>query len=165
MLSKLLLVLLLNSFLSPQADKYQCLPCGRDCDKKIYTKAGSCPGCHMTLVKSHTVVLKEIPASEICNYISTHPATILLDVRTREEFEGKADPNFGSLRNAINIPIQELDNRMQELEKYKGREVLVYCSHSHRSPQAGYKLSQNGFSRVVNMSGGMSELKNGPCKK
>jgi rhodanese-related sulfurtransferase len=78
---------------------------------------------------------------------------------------GKANPDFGTLKDAINIPIQELPQRLAELEKYKGKEILVFCSHSHRSPQAAYLLRQQGFDKVVNMAGGMSVLQDGSCKK
>lgn len=90
---------------------------------------------------------------------------VLLDVRTKEEFEGAADPNYGSLKNAINIPIDELENRIKSIDHLKNKEIIVYCSHSHRSPRASYLLNQKGFKKVTNMSGGMSMLKDGDCKK
>lgn len=168
MFNQALLFIVLNFFPVPeplQKETYRCLPCGRDCDNATYTKPGSCGDCHMELVKSTTIVFKNIPPSSICEYIASHPYTVLLDVRTKEEFEGKSNPNYSTLKNAINISIQELPNRLKELEKYKGREILVFCSHSHRSPRASHLLTQNGFTKVVNMSGGMSEVGNVPCKK
>jgi rhodanese-related sulfurtransferase len=144
---------------------YQCLPCGRDCDNKIYSQSGTCSSCNMALVKKNTVAYKNIPASQICDYIKKHPAAVLLDVRTKEEFEGRANPNFGSLKNAINVPIQELDSKIASLSHLKNKEILVYCSHSHRSPQASYMLMQNGFTNVTNMSGGMSVVTDNSCKK
>jgi rhodanese-related sulfurtransferase/DNA-directed RNA polymerase subunit RPC12/RpoP len=146
-------------------EKYQCMPCGRECDSIIYNESGRCATCHMELVKSSGVTFKNITPASLCDYIKAHPKTILLDVRTKEEFEGKANPNFGSLKNAINIPIQELKSSISQLDPYKNREILVYCSHSHRSPQAAYQLSQLGFKQIKNMSGGMSELKDKDCKK
>ena len=144
---------------------YQCFPCGADCDSITYTKPGKCEHCQMDLVKKSTVVFKNIPASDICGFIENNPNAILLDVRTKNEFEGKAEPNFGSLKNAINIPIQELEKRWTELEAYKDKPIVVFCSHSHRSPRASYLLSQKGFTNITNMSGGMSQVKNNSCKK
>ena len=86
-------------------------------------------------------------------------------MRTKEEFEGKADPDFGTLKNAINIPIQELENRISEISRYKNQEIIVFCSHSHRSPQASYILTQNGFKDIINMTGGMSTLTDKSCNK
>lgn len=119
----------------------------------------------MPLVPSASIVFKNLQPDSVCSYIAAHPKTILLDVRTKEEFEGKADPDFGTLKNAVNIPVQELKGRMPELEKYKSNEIIVYCSHSHRSSEASYLLTQNGFRNIINMSGGMSVVPAGTCKK
>ncbi len=147
------------------ADQYKCLPCGQECDNASYAKPGKCPHCTMDLVKASTIVFKTIQPSEICNYIQKHPGVVLLDVRTKEEFEGKANPNFGSLKNAINISIQDLEQKLPSMANLKNKEIIVYCSHSHRSPRASYLLTQNGFTNVTNMAGGMSVMKDGACKK
>lgn len=109
-------------------------------------------------------MFRSIQPSEICKYISEHPNVVLLDVRTVAEFDGTAD-TFGTLRNAINIPVQELEERISELKDFQDREIIVYCSHSRRSPRASYFLTQNGFRNVVNMEGGMSTMTDNSCKK
>ena len=146
-------------------DNYVCMPCGNECDNKIYSAGGKCEQCQMELVRQFTVAFKTINPEDICSYITSHPLAVLLDVRTKEEFEGKADPDFGTLKNAINIPVQELQARVGELKKYKNREIIVYCSHSRRSPRASYMLMQMGFANVYNMAGGMSVFADGSCKK
>lgn len=143
---------------------YKCIPCGYDCDKQVYDKPGQCPSCHMELVKPSSIVFKTIQPSEICSYIKKHPNVVLLDVRTKVEFEGKADPNFGTLKNAINLPIQEFDSKLSSIDSLKNKEIIVFCSHSHRSPRASHLLTQNGFTNVTNMAGGMSVLKDNSCK-
>ncbi len=145
------------------AKKYQCIPCGYDCDQEIFDGPGTCPHCQMILVKQSTVKIKNQAPELICDFINQHPGLIILDVRTPDEFTGKADPDFGSLNHAINIPVQSLEARMGELNGYKDREILVYCSHSHRSPRAAYILSQNGFTKVINLAGGMSVVKDTTC--
>ncbi len=147
------------------ADQYQCTPCGYDCDNKLHNSAGTCDQCNMQLVKKSTIHFKTIEPAKLCQYISTHPNLVLLDVRTKEEFEGKADPDFGTLKNAINLPIQELEAKIATLNSYKNKEIIVFCSHSHRSPQASYILMQHGFKNVTNMAGGMSVLQDNSCKK
>ena len=141
------------------------MPCGRDCDNDVYDKPGKCPHCQMDLVEKSTVHFKTIQPSMLCQYIADHPNVVLLDVRTKEEFEGKADPNYGTLKNAINVPVQELEKNISTLAPYKDKEIIVYCSHSHRSPRACYILTQNGFSNVTNMAGGMSVMKDNSCMK
>ena len=147
------------------AASYQCIPCGSDCDNDVYDKPGKCPHCQMDLVEKSTVHFKTIEPSMLCQYIAGHPNVVLLDVRTKEEFEGKADPNYGTLKNAINVPVQELEKNISTLAPYKDKEIIAYCSHSHRSPRACYILTQNGFSNVTNMAGGMSMMKDKSCMK
>ena len=118
----------------------------------------------MPLVPASTIKFRQVAPADICDYIAKHPTSILLDVRTKEEFEGTVNPNYGTLKGAINIPIQHLSRRLAELEIYKTKEILVFCSHSHRSPQAAYLLNQHGFNKVLNMFGGMSVLEDPTCK-
>ena len=146
-------------------EKYVCLPCGLDCDLTEYDEPGKCQQCQMELVKKSTITFKTVDPAAICSYISKNPSAILLDVRTKEEFEGTMEPNFGTLKNAINIPIGEVEKRIGELKKFKDREIIVFCSHSHRSPQVSYLLTQRGFKKISNMSGGMSVMIDTACKK
>lgn len=155
----------LDKRLSHQQEVYQCMPCGSDCDATTYTEAGKCPHCGMQLVKKSTVNFKTVEPSAICNYIKEHPNAVLLDVRTKDEYEGKANPNFGTLKNAINIPVQELESKLATIADLKNKEVVVFCSHSRRSPRASYILTQNGFTNVTNMNGGMSAVTDKDCKK
>ena len=163
----LLLTLVCFAFvpgLTPGKGKYRCMPCGNECDNKSYTEKGSCAYCGMPLVPASTIKFRQVAPADICDYIAKHPTSILLDVRTKEEFEGTVNPNYGTLKGAINIPIQDLSRRLAELEIYKNKEILVFCSHSHRSPQAAYILNQHGFNKVLNMFGGMSVLEDPTCK-
>lgn len=162
---KLTFIATLFSFHSSNTEVYCCMPCGSECDKLELTTAGTCAHCQMPLVKKSTIKFKSIAASDICEYIKKNPSVVLLDVRTREEFAGKAEPNFGSLINAINIPIQELEQRLTEIKHLRKKEIIVYCSHSRRSPRASYLLNQNGFKKITNMEGGMSVLADKDCIK
>ena len=97
--------------------QYVCTPCGADCDAAIFDKPGSCSHCNMALVDKSTIVHKNIQPNEMCAL--NEKQVVFLDVRTPAEFNGTAQAKFGAIKNAINIPIQELESRMNELEKYK----------------------------------------------
>jgi rhodanese-related sulfurtransferase len=140
------------------------MPCGSECDKISFDKPGECPQCHMQLVKKSDIKFRSIQPTAICEYVSKHPGVVLLDVRTKDEYEGKTD-NYGTIKNAINIPVQELEARVGELKDLKKKEIIVYCSHSRRSPRASYYLTQHGFKHVTNMEGGMSTMTDNSCKK
>src|ERR1043165_4711649 len=119
--------------------EYTCTPCGSDCDTVIHSSKGMCSHCNMPLVDRSTIVHKNIQPDQMCSLNEKN--VILLDVRTPAEFNGTAPDKFGAIKNAINIPVQELETRINELEKYKDKEIVVYCSHSHRSPRASYMLT------------------------
>jgi rhodanese-related sulfurtransferase len=146
-------------------DEYVCQPCGSDCDKIVLHAPGTCAHCHMPLIKKSSILYGTISPGEICGYVKSHPGVVLLDVRTKEEFENKDYHKYGTLKNAVNIPIQELSERLSELSAYKNKEIIVYCSHSQRSPRASQLLTDNGFNKVFNMSGGMSVMKDKTCVK
>ena len=135
---------------------YTCIPCGSSCDTATYNTPGMCNHCHMQLVDKKSIVHKTIAPQQLC---SINNEILFLDVRTPEEFNGTAPEKFGAIKNAINIPVQQLQSRIAELEAYKKKAIIVYCSHSHRSPRASYILTQAGFKNVTNMSGGMSVWK------
>lgn len=71
---------------------------------------------------------------------------VLLDVRTKEEFEA------GSIPGAVNLPLDSLREELGRLPK--DREIDVFCQIGLRGYLASRILLQNGFSSVRNLSGG-----------
>jgi len=149
-----------RTYLTPTQKQYVCTPCGNDCDKDVHDKPGSCSDCGMALIDKATIGFKDIDFKTVCERVKANPKLVLLDVRSPGEFKGTSTevPTFGHLNNAININITELESRIGELNKYKNQEVIVYCSHSHRSPRASYYLATHGFKNVKNVAGGVSTL-------
>ena len=72
---------------------------------------------------------------------------ILLDVRTEGEYNAEYIPG------AINIPLSDLENRIDELDSSKA--IIVYCKTGSRSRTASETLAQRGFI-VYNMEGGIN---------
>ncbi|HEX8529020.1 MAG TPA: rhodanese-like domain-containing protein [Cytophagales bacterium] len=136
--------------------RYVCTPCGNDCDAEVYEKPGNCRHCGMALVQKDKVAFTNVSPDELCRLVAGNKNLVLLDVRTPQEYNGQDRGRYGHLKNAINIPIGELEGRIGELNAYKDREIVVYCSHSQRSPRASQLLADKGFTRVRNMSGGLS---------
>src|SRR5688572_21999059 len=66
------------SYSQTSTNKYQCLPCGQECDNSEYDKPGTCSHCQMPLVLKSSVKFKNIPADQICTYIAKHPTALLL---------------------------------------------------------------------------------------
>jgi len=156
----LIISLLVSAFKLIQNKEFACLPCGRECDSKVYTAAGKCSGCGMDLVDKSTIKFSNISVNQLCDRLSANPKAILLDVRSDGEFKGTNAEisTFGHFKNAININVTEIERRVNELNKDKESEILVYCSHAHRSAVVSYFLSTHGFKNVKNMLGGVSTI-------
>ncbi|MDQ0857370.1 sulfurtransferase TusA family protein [Bacillus sp. V2I10] len=74
---------------------------------------------------------------------------VVLDVREAAEYV------FHHIPNAISIPLGELEDRLNELNKED--EIYVVCRTGSRSDFAAQNLADNGFTNVVNVVPGMSE--------
>ena len=75
---------------------------------------------------------------------------LFLDVRSIEEHKVKAIPN------TPNIPVQELENRIDELKIYRDKKIIVYCRSGNRSKLGTDILTKNGY-EAVNLIGGMNQ--------
>lgn len=75
----------------------------------------------------------------------------ILDVREPAEYA------FGHILGAVNIPLGELENRFEELDKNK--EVHIICRTGNRSDLAAQKLAEKGYPNVKNVVPGMAEWK------
>lgn len=71
---------------------------------------------------------------------------ILIDTRTAEEYE------MGHIEDAVNIPVDEIRNRLKEIPKNKP--LIVYCAVGLRGYLASRILMQHGYADVHNLSGG-----------
>jgi len=76
---------------------------------------------------------------------------LVVDVRTPEEFETGAYPS------AINIPLDEIKERLKEFGDNAEREIVVYCASGGRSAYAQRFLMQVGYMNVKN-GGGISSM-------
>ena len=73
---------------------------------------------------------------------------ILLDVR--EPFE----LDVASVKGTLNIPMNQVPDRLAEIPK--DREILCMCHHGMRSAGVGSFLLSKGYTKVLNLSGGIA---------
>lgn len=76
------------------------------------------------------------------------PSLLIVDVRSEQEYSQR------HLMGAVNIPLSDLHNRIQEFDR--SLVVLVYCDSGRRSPQACLLFANAGFTNVYNMEGGIT---------
>ncbi|MCB1174501.1 MAG: rhodanese-like domain-containing protein [Leptospiraceae bacterium] len=71
---------------------------------------------------------------------------LVVDVRSPMEFQS------GHFPGAINVPVEELMNKMDQLGA-KDRSIVLYCASGARSGYAQSMLSRSGFTDVINAGG------------
>ena len=79
----------------------------------------------------------------------TNQSLIILDVRTREEF------NSGRIKNSINIPHDLLLSDISLVADYKSEKVVVYCRSGKRAKLVLNRLSDEGFRTLIDVDGDM----------
>lgn len=79
--------------------------------------------------------------------------TLVLDVRTAQDFVGEQ----GHIDSAVNIAVEELQERMAELTEYIERPIAIVCRTDKRSAKAALLLTEEGFHDVHVVRGGMTK--------
>ena len=80
----------------------------------------------------------------------------VLDVRDKEELA-----RLGHLKEAVNIPLNELREHLDELPR--DRKILVYCQKGQRGYLAACALKGYGFENVTNLRGGFAQAQLTGC--
>lgn len=74
---------------------------------------------------------------------------LLLDVRSQAEFDS------GHILDARHVPQDQLAASAETLKKYKDKVVIACCESGLRSGAAARVLQAQGFTKVVNLKGGL----------
>lgn len=93
---------------------------------------------------------KRVTAAEATTLINREDAHVI-DVRGASEFAS------GHLPGASNIEAAKIAERAADLEKFKGKPLIVCCETGMRSGKAASELTKLGFERVVCLEGGIAE--------
>lgn len=97
--------------------------------------------------------VKNLSPEEAHKLINENKDVIILDVRAKEEFSS------GHMPKAKSFPIHEIPSRIDELEKFKDKPILVYCASGGRSPIAIKHLLKNNFINIYHLNKGISAWK------
>lgn len=106
----------------------------------------------LNMFAQSTNEVPSISIDEFFNVLQKDKSLIVLDVRTKEELKGP----LGKIDKTINIPVQELPQRLNELKPYKNKTIYVICRTQNRSFASAQFLNLNGFKSVY-VIGGMTE--------
>ena len=92
---------------------------------------------------------QDITVQELRTRITAGEQLNILDVRQPDERSEIA------IEPSLLIPLNELPERISELEHLRNSELVVYCRSGNRSGQAHMFLELSGFTNVRNLVGGM----------
>ncbi len=80
---------------------------------------------------------------------------LLIDVRAKDELS-----KDGRIKSASHIPLNQLKNSLNELEKHRAAPIVVVCRSGQRSGVACSQLKKSGFEEVYNLKGGILSWRN-----
>jgi rhodanese-related sulfurtransferase len=75
---------------------------------------------------------------------------VVIDIRSSDAF------SRGHIVNAKNIPSDELDGKMSQIEKFKTTPIVAVCDNGITSTKTVTALRSAGFESVYNLKGGMN---------
>ena len=93
---------------------------------------------------------RDVQAEEFKNAIRETPKSMIIDVRSRNEFDDEKIPH------AMNIDIMNpnFNNKLAKFDKDKT--YFVYCQRGGRSARACKRMVKLGFEKVYNLKGGIN---------
>ena len=109
-------------------------------------------GCTLSKTKkdaedmSDKVAYHKISAEEAYEMMASQEV-VVVDVRTREEFDG------GHIENAVLVPNESIGSEMPEALPDKEATLLIYCRSGRRSKDAAEKLLSLGYQSVYDFGG------------
>jgi rhodanese-related sulfurtransferase len=86
------------------------------------------------------------------------PDLVIIDIRSPAAFENKdslKQNNIGHLKNAINIPQDDFDKKLNGFQLASNRPVLLYDAKGYNSMDVVSFLRDRGFTRIYNLYGGL----------
>ncbi|MEM7079576.1 MAG: rhodanese-like domain-containing protein [Pseudomonadota bacterium] len=91
-----------------------------------------------------------ISAQELVQLVNNDDA-VVVDLRDKQEFEQ------GHIVGSLNIPYANLESRVNELNKFKEKPLVLACKMGQHSGAAGTALRKAGFENVSRLRGGIAE--------
>jgi len=95
--------------------------------------------------------VQHLAADQFDTWHGVHYDGLVLDVRTAAEWDG----DLGHVDGAVPVPVDELEGRLAELDRYRTKAVLVYDRLGGTASRAGQILVTHGFRDVSALDGGL----------
>ena len=95
--------------------------------------------------------ITSVSAQELKQLMEADADILVLDVRTPEEHAA------GHIVGAVNIPHSEIGSRMNEINAYRDKHIIVCCWAGGRADAAKEVLRNAGFTSLLDLRGHMAE--------
>ncbi|MFT5873564.1 MAG: rhodanese-related sulfurtransferase [Clostridium sp.] len=102
--------------------------------------------------------VQNVSGEEATKLIRENKGLVILDVRSKGEYQS------GHINGSKLMPVSEIASRISEIEKFRGKPILVHCASGSRSPRAVNILLKNKFDQIYHMNHGLSSF-NGNLKR
>lgn len=99
-----------------------------------------------------SIINNEISYKTARQMINKNPKTILLDVRSKQEYEE------GHLPSSTFLCLYDLKEQAQNMFPDKTQSIITYCTSGNRSKEAQKILEAMGYENVYNIKGGLNEI-------
>lgn len=96
----------------------------------------------------------EITVDELHKRLESDDSPLMIDIRGIEDYNGTGYSTYGHIPDAVSIPMLELENKLDELEEYKEKEVITMCPGGGLSLAAVDVMREAGFKDVKSLKGG-----------
>ena len=97
--------------------------------------------------QAETAAYQQISQTEAMDLMKTEKDYLILDVRTPEEY------NTAHIKNAVNLPVDEINSSNLSLLPQKDQMILVYCRSGNRSKRASQSLADLGYTQILEFGG------------
>ena len=77
-------------------------------------------------------------------------SAVIVDVRNKEEYA------TGHIAESIHLPVDDLENSLKKLNKYKSKPVVLVCQSGTRAGKASAILKKNDFENLYVLDGGIA---------
>ncbi|WNC69275.1 rhodanese-like domain-containing protein [Thalassotalea nanhaiensis] len=98
-------------------------------------------------------ISSEIDQQQLLKMQTANEDFLLLDVRSREEFDE------GHIPGSVNISHQELADKLDQVSQFKDKNIVVYCRSGRRAGIAIDILKENNFQHTSHLVGDMQGWK------
>ena len=93
---------------------------------------------------------RQVSSDEAAAMMASESDYLILDVRTREEYEQ------GHIPGAVCVPNESIGSGELSALPRKDQLILIYCRSGNRSKQAAQKLADAGYTNIVEFGGILS---------